>query len=178
MVDSPQPIYVPRNAGALPQRRGVAFVIVMSIVTVGIYLIYWDYKSFQEVKAYRGRGIGGILGVISSILIVGRFVLPSYVGRMYTDAGQPRAVSAWTGLWTFFPLVGGIAWLSFVQGALNDFVAVGEAAATASMSIKDYVERDREVVEEHECPHCGFIDNRPPSTHCRKCRQPLPGPTP
>ena len=171
MMDSPQPIFVPHNAGTMPpKRRGVAFVIVMSIVTLGLYLIYWDYKTFQEVRTYRGRGIGGILGVIASILIVGRFVLPAYVGRMYSDAGQPKVVSAWTGLWTFFPLLGLFVWLSSIQGALNDFIGLDEAATAAGMTIKGYVERDREVVEEHECPHCGFIDNRPATTHCRKCR--------
>ena len=105
----------------LPKRRGVGFVVVMSFT--GIYEIYWLYRTFKEVKAYRGAGIDGVLGVVASIFVVGAFLLPSYVGRMVRAEGRDRYIGAWTGLWVLVPYIGGIVWLVRVQSALNDFVA-------------------------------------------------------
>ena len=33
------------NTGPLGQPRGVAFVIILSIITFGIYSLYWVYKT-------------------------------------------------------------------------------------------------------------------------------------
>lgn len=37
--------------------RNTAVVIVFSIITFGIYALYWTYKSFQELKDYNGVGV-------------------------------------------------------------------------------------------------------------------------
>ena len=64
------------------QHRGIAFVILMSIFTLGIYYLYWLYKSFAEVRGWRREGVSGIVGLLLSLIVVGIFLLPSYVGRM------------------------------------------------------------------------------------------------
>ena len=46
------------NTGPLGQERGVGFAIVLSLVTLGIYGIYWIYKSFAEVKALARKVLG------------------------------------------------------------------------------------------------------------------------
>jgi hypothetical protein len=49
------------------------------------------------------------------------FLLPNEVGNLYEQSGQPRPVSAITGLWNLIPLVGSIIWVVKVQGALNRY---------------------------------------------------------
>ena len=49
----------PGNAGPLGQPRGIAFGIVLFIVTFGIYGLYWTYKTHEEIRQHSGQGVGG-----------------------------------------------------------------------------------------------------------------------
>jgi Domain of unknown function (DUF4234) len=118
----PAPAAAGGNTGELGQERGVAFVIVVSIVTLGIYTFYWLYKTFSEVKRHSGEGFGGIVGILLCIVVVGYFFLPQAIGRMYAAEGNENPpVSGLTGLWIFLPYVGGFIWLAKIQGALNAY---------------------------------------------------------
>lgn len=112
-----------RADGPIGEPRGVGFVIVLSIVTFGIYHFYWVYKNFEEMKRHTGEGIGGVLGLVIAILlgVVIWFVLPSEVGRMYRDDGREGPMTGWTGLWLFLPIVGWFVWTIKIQGALNRY---------------------------------------------------------
>jgi hypothetical protein len=115
---------IDQSAGGPPGTvRNPVVVILLSIITLGIYFLYWEYASFKELKAYSGEGIGGGLGLLFAILlgIVNAFMLPFEVGRLFARRGQPEPVSALTGFWVFLPLVGGIIWTVKTQGRLNDF---------------------------------------------------------
>lgn len=124
------------NSGPLGRPRGVAFVILLTIVTLGIYSIYWAYKTQEEMKQHTGDGLGGVLGLVVWILLtaVSAFVIPSEVGRMYAKSGKPQPVSGWTGLW-LFPfgvfLIPAIVWWVKVQGGLNRYWESAGALATA-----------------------------------------------
>jgi hypothetical protein len=111
------------NTGPLGQRRGVAFVILISLVTLGIYFLYWTYKTFEEMKQHTGEGLGGVIGLVIALVvgIVNSFVIPSEVGQMYKGDGREAPVSGITGLWVLLPLVGWIIWVVKVQGALNRY---------------------------------------------------------
>lgn len=110
------------NSGPMGQERGVGFAIVMSLVTLGIYTIYWLYKSFSEIKNHRGEGLGGIVGVLVCLVVVGYFLLSQSIGRMYATEGNDNPpVSGLTGLWLFVPYVGGFIYIAKVQGALNQY---------------------------------------------------------
>jgi Domain of unknown function (DUF4234) len=111
------------NTGPLGQRRGVAFVILISLVTLGIYFLYWTYKTFEEMKQHTGEGLGGVIGLVIALVvgIVNSFVIPSEVGMMYKGDGREAPVSGITGLWGLLPLVGWIIWVVKVQGALNRY---------------------------------------------------------
>ncbi len=104
--------------------RGVAFVIILTLITLGIYFIYWLYKTGDEIKKYSGEGLGGILWLVIGIVvgIVMWFVAPSEVGNnLYKKAGMEPPVSGKTGFWMLIPLAGLIIWVIKVQGALNRF---------------------------------------------------------
>ena len=109
--------------GPIGQPRGVAFVIVLSIVTFGIYHLYWIYKNFDELQRHTGKGIGGVLGLVIAIVlgVVIWFVLPSEVGRMYRDDGRVGPMTGWTGLWLLLPIVGWFVWTIKIQRALNRY---------------------------------------------------------
>ncbi len=108
---------------AVGKIRNPAFVIVISIITLGIYALYWQYQVFKDNKAYSGEGIGGPVGLIIAILIgiVNLFLLPSEVGNLYAREGQEKPVRGVTGFWNLIPFVGGIIWVVKVQGAINRF---------------------------------------------------------
>src|SRR5215831_20557529 len=110
-------------ARPLGQPRGVLFVILIGLVTLGIYSIYWAYKTGDEIKRYSGEGLGGVLWLVIWIIlgIVMWFVSPSEVGKLYSREGQHPPVSGVTGFWMLIPLVGWFIWIVKVQGALNRF---------------------------------------------------------
>jgi hypothetical protein len=73
-------------AGPVGKPRGIAFVIIISIITLGIYFLYWLYKTGEETKKYSGDGLGGVLWLVIGLLIgiVMWFVAPSEVGKLYS----------------------------------------------------------------------------------------------
>lgn len=114
------------NTGPLGQPRGVAFVVLIGIITFGIYWIYWAYKTHDELKQRTGDGLGGVIGLVIWILIspVSAFVIPSEIGNMYAGDAKPKPVTGWTGLWLFpfgILIIPGIVWAVKVQGSLNRY---------------------------------------------------------
>jgi hypothetical protein len=114
------------GAGPLGTPRGVLKVILLSIVTLGIYGLVWVFKSHEEIKKHSGIGVGGWVGLIIYLVIgvVTPFLLPQEIRKMYEQDGQKSPVSGMTGLWVWpgiFIIVGPIIWLVKVQGALNAY---------------------------------------------------------
>jgi len=101
--------------------RNPAFVIVITIITIGIYGLYWQYQVFKDLKHHTGDGIGGPIALVIAILIgiVNWFLLPSEIGNMYEKAGMEKPVRGVTGFWNLIPLIGFIIWVVKVQGAMN-----------------------------------------------------------
>jgi Domain of unknown function (DUF4234) len=123
VVQPPLPATRTPEQGPIGKPRGVLFVIVLSIVTFGVYHLYWYYKSFEELKRHTGNGIGGILGLLIAIVFnpINWFVLPSEIGSMYRGDGREAPMTGWTGLWILLPLVGWFVWTIKTQGALNRY---------------------------------------------------------
>jgi hypothetical protein len=113
----------PSTTGPLGQPRGIGFGILMMIVTIGIYGIYWMYKTSDEIKQHSGIGVGGVLGLVIYLVIswVMAFETPSEVGKMYKADGREAPFSGWLGLWWLLPIIGNIVWFVKVQGALNRY---------------------------------------------------------
>jgi Domain of unknown function (DUF4234) len=112
-----------RNHGPIGKPRGVLFVILISIVTLGVYHLYWVYKVFEEMKQHTGEGIGGVIGLVIALVInpVNFFVMPSEVGKMYRGDGRSAPMTGWTGLWVLLPIIGWFVWTVRVQRALNRY---------------------------------------------------------
>jgi hypothetical protein len=100
--------------------RQIGLQILVSIVTLGLYGVYWAYTSHEELKQYSGEGVGGVVGAVIYFFagIITLFLLPVEIKKMYEMDGRPSPVSAATALWI---LLFGIPWYVKCQGALNDF---------------------------------------------------------
>jgi len=127
-------------SGPLGQPRGVWFVILIGLVTLGFYWWYWAYMTQEEMKRHTGQGLGGVLGLVIWIVInpVSAFVIPSEVGNMYARDGKPKPVTGWTGLWLFpfgFLIVTAIIWAVKVQGSLNRYWEGKQAGSTVGASV-------------------------------------------
>jgi hypothetical protein len=112
-----------RPSGPLGNPRGIGFAILIFIVTIGLYSLYWVFKTQEEVKEHSGIGVGGVIGLVIWIVVspVSWFLIPSEVGKMYKADGREAPFSGWTGLWFLLPIVGAIVWFVKIQGALNRY---------------------------------------------------------
>lgn len=115
------------NTGPVGQPRGIGFGILIYIVTLGLYGLWWVWKTQEEVKRHSGHGVGGWVGVIIYIVIgfVTPFLVPSEINRMLRQAGSADPpISGYTGFWWipgFIIIVGPFVWFFKVQGTLNDY---------------------------------------------------------
>jgi hypothetical protein len=115
-------------AGRVPERLGgpfysVGVVILLMIVTLGIWGFFWTYRNNEDLKKYNGDGLGGVLGVVIYLIlsVVLMFTIPNEIKNMYERDGRQSPVSAVWGLWFLLPIIGHIVWYVKVQHALNDF---------------------------------------------------------
>jgi uncharacterized BrkB/YihY/UPF0761 family membrane protein len=125
------------TSGPLGQPRGIGFGILLFIVTLGIYGLYWVYKTQEEMKQHTGDGLGGVLGLVVWIVVsaVSAFVIPSEVGKMYGKAGKAPPITGWTGLWLFpgaILIIPAIVWFVKVQGSLNRYWESQPATSVAT----------------------------------------------
>lgn len=112
------------------KQRKIGLQILVSIVTLGLYGVYWAYTSHEDVKQYSGEGVGGVIGAVIYFFasVITLFLLPIEIKKMYEKDGQQSPVSAATAFWA---LLFGIPWYVKCQAALNDFWASkGAAPAT------------------------------------------------
>ena len=110
----------PPSAGPLGKRRKIGIQVLLSIVTFGIYGVYWAYISHDEVKQHTNDGVGGVVGVVIYLFIgiVTLFLLPIEIERMYRADGRESPVSAKTAFWVLLFV---IPWYVKVQQALNEY---------------------------------------------------------
>ncbi|HEX9992747.1 MAG TPA: DUF4234 domain-containing protein [Acidimicrobiales bacterium] len=99
-------------------------VILLTIVTFGIYALIWTYRQHEDVKKYSGNGVGGALGLVLYLFtgaIATFFLLPVEVEQLYRNEGQPSPVQWTIGWWFLLPIVGNFVWYLRMQDAINAF---------------------------------------------------------
>ncbi len=113
--------------GPIGAIRSTWAVIGLSLITFGIYSLYYYFATHEEMKQHSGQGVGGAIGLVLALFTFGLvtpFLLPNEVGNLYARQGRPRPVTAVTGLWVLlgsFILVGPLVWLIKTNGALNAY---------------------------------------------------------
>jgi len=113
-------------AGPVGRVRGTGFVLALSIVTLGIYGLYWYYVTHDEMKRHTGAGLGGGIALLIAVFVgvASPFLSSSEVGMLYERRGMTRPVSGATGLWVlpgFLLIVLPVVWLVKTNGALNAY---------------------------------------------------------
>jgi Domain of unknown function (DUF4234) len=118
----------PNDIGGVFYSKGLT--ILLMIVTLGIWGIFWTYRTNEDLKKWNGDGLGGVLGIVIYLLlsVVLMFTIPNEIQKMYERDGRQSPVSTIWGLWFLLPIIGHIVWYLKVQGALNDFWASKGAA--------------------------------------------------
>jgi hypothetical protein len=121
----PPPAAQAGGTGAIGELRKPLTVVLLTIVTCGIYGLWWYYRNFEDMKQYSGEGVGGGLGLLLAIFcgIIAIFLLPAEVGNLYEREGKEKPCSAMTAFWNLIPIAGGIIFIYKVQNRLNDFWA-------------------------------------------------------
>ena len=114
------------QTGPIGQVRSTGICILLYFVTLGIYSLYWYFKTHEEMKRHSGQGIGGGIALILALFvgIVMPYINSSEVGNLRESRGQDKRVSAGTGLWYFpgmFIIVGPFIWFIKTNDALNDY---------------------------------------------------------
>ena len=120
--------------GQAGMERSPVSVILLTIITLGIYGLYWQYAVFKDLKDYSGEGIGGGIALLFALLIgiVNIFLLPMEIGNMFARDGQERPVTGLTGFWILLPLVGWFIWLVKVQSRMNEFWSAHTTSAAGA----------------------------------------------
>jgi Domain of unknown function (DUF4234) len=54
------------TSGPPGHQRGIAFAILLAIVTLGIYTFYWVFKTQDEVREHSGIGVSGVVGLVAT----------------------------------------------------------------------------------------------------------------
>jgi drug/metabolite transporter superfamily protein YnfA len=118
----PPPAAAPTATGPGPVGtvRSPLIVLLLTIVTFGIYGLIWIYGVFKELKAHTGEGLGGPIALLLAFFTgLSVFFLPHEIGNMYAKSGQEKPMTWLAGFWNFLPIIGSIIWLWKVQNAMN-----------------------------------------------------------
>lgn len=102
--------------------RGTGVVILLTVITFGIYGLVWTYQVHDEMKRHKGTGLGGGIALLLALLvsIVMPYITSTEVGELFERRGQAKPVSGLTGLWYFpgiFILIGPTVWFVKTNGA-------------------------------------------------------------
>lgn len=105
--------------------RNPLTVVLLSIVTLGIYGLWWTYVMFRDTRAFGRHGFGGLAGLLLAIFLpfLPPFLIPWQVGTCRSESGLDRRTHAVQGLWWLLPIVGWIVWVYAVQRAANELWA-------------------------------------------------------
>ena len=118
-TDNPHMIAQASTPGPLGQPRGIGFAILQTIVTLGIYTLYWVFKTQDEVKEHSGIGVGGVVGARDLHRPLARHVVPGSLRSREEHRVQgrrpPGAVHGLDRLWFLLPILGAFVWFFKVR---------------------------------------------------------------
>lgn len=112
------------DRGSLGRPTVAGRQILLTIVTLNIWMLVWGYRQHRDIKAFSGDGVGGPVGLLIFVLagIVTPFLLAGEINtNLYARAGEDSPVTAATGFWVLLPGVGFLIWYVKVQAAINKF---------------------------------------------------------
>ncbi|MGI8666516.1 MAG: DUF4234 domain-containing protein [Jatrophihabitans sp.] len=114
---------VPAVRAPLGKQRGGIAVVLLSLITLGIYWLVYVFKTHREIKANSGVGLGGGVALVIAIFLgfLTPFLLGNDVRAVRQRAGLADRVSWLTGFWSWIPIVGLFIFTVKLQNALNEY---------------------------------------------------------
>ncbi len=115
----------PFGPGSLGKPRSPWLVLLLTIVTFGIWTLVWSYQNGDEIKRYANAGLGGIAYLFITLLLapVTMFLLAGEVEQLYRREGKEPPITTIWGLWFLLPIIGNIIWYVRIQRSINDYWA-------------------------------------------------------
>ena len=122
MTASTQPVDL-SPAGQLGKPRSRGLVILLTVVTLGIWTVVWSYQNGEELKQHNRQGLGGVAYLFITLLIspATMFLMAGEVEQLYRREGKEPPITTIWGLWFLLPLIGNLVWYFRIQAALNDY---------------------------------------------------------
>jgi hypothetical protein len=120
----PPPASPPMEAlGPIGKPRSVWLVLLLTVVTFGIWTIVWSYQNGEEIKQHARTGLGGVAYLFITLLIspVTMFLMASEVEQLYRREGKEPPITTIWGLWFLLPLIGNLIWYFRIQRSINDY---------------------------------------------------------
>lgn len=107
----------------LGKRRSPGLVILLTLVTCGVWAVVWAFQNGDELQRFSGKGLGGVVHLVVTILLspVTMFTLAAEVEQLYRDDGQEPPITVIWGLWFLLPIIGNFVWYLRIQDAINDY---------------------------------------------------------
>jgi len=120
------------SSGPVGKARSPWVIVLLTIVTFGIWTLVWSYQNGDELKRHARTGIGGLGYLLITFFIspVTMFLMASEVEQLYRREGKEPPITTIWGLWFLLPIIGLFIWYFRIQKSLNDYwVAHGAPAA-------------------------------------------------
>ncbi len=127
----PPPVAAPSAAtlvstaglGPVGKPRSKWLVVLLTIITFGIWSIVWSYQNGEELKQHARTGLGGVAYLFITLLIspVTMFMMASEVEQLYRREGKEPPITTIWGLWFLLPIIGNFIWYFRIQRSLNDY---------------------------------------------------------
>jgi hypothetical protein len=119
----PPPTGVPPAVREPGRRRSAGLVVLLAVVTLGVWTLVWSYQNGDEIRRFSGRGIGGIGYLLITLVFspITMFLMAGEVEQLYrSERREPRITVIW-GLWFLLPIIGQLIWYFRIQRAINEF---------------------------------------------------------
>lgn len=122
-------------AGPLGKPRSPWLVLLLTIVTFGIWTIVWSYQNGDELKRRNNTGLGGVAYLFITLILspVTMFLMAAEVEQMYRNEGREPPITALWGLWFLLPIIGNLIWYFRIQRSINDYWTSHGSTASAGL---------------------------------------------
>ena len=111
------------DTGPLGKPRSIGLVILLTIMTFGVWTLVWSFQNGSELKAPHEPGSAASAYLLITLFIapVTMFLMASEVEQLYRREGKEPPITTIWGLWFLLPIIGNLIWYVRIQKSLNDY---------------------------------------------------------
>ena len=78
VMNAPPAPHLEPMRGPIGQQRNIGKQVLLSVVTFGLYGVYWAYQSHEDISQHMRSGVTGLVGVLIAVFagFITWFLLP------------------------------------------------------------------------------------------------------